>query len=216
MNRRRNSKIKYRTGSDGLLEGYNVDTGEVVWVQESDEDKWGLSKAELDEMKKDFENMKRSESMKKVHLEKKGLTATYSDAKANYICEQIANGKSLKEISKSREDIPTPQAITNWVRRKPEFAVMYKEARRAQAYYHADRAIEIAESVRDKDEVPAAKLKVDTHKWAAGVYNPEELSGRSEKEQKGSSGPVTININTGINKEPEASIEADYEVKDDD
>lgn len=221
--RRNNPHIAVRYASDGREEGYDTRTGQVLWVSETKEE----YEARIAE-EKAASRAKQSESMKQMYAEKKLnqqgpdettpselITTKYTDEKANYICDQLAKGKSLRSICANRDDLPTPQAVSNWVRRKPEFNRMYREARVAKSYYHIDQVADIAESLQDKDEVPVAKEKINAHKWLASTLNPEEFSGKTEADKKGSSGPVTININTGIQKDEPGAIEADFEVKDD-
>ena len=61
----------------------------------------------------------------------------------------------------------------------------------------AEAAIETAEGVRDKDDVPAAKLLVDTYKWAAEVNDPATY-GKKVAHSGEVNGNVTLQVITGF------------------
>jgi hypothetical protein len=48
-------------------------------------------------------------------------------------------------------------------------------ARRRGAHALAERNLDTADEVKGKDDVPAAKLKIDTRIWLAGKWNRDEL-----------------------------------------
>ena len=100
----------------------------------------------------------------------------YSDKLADKICNEIANGKSLRKIAKMK-DMPTVSGIMKWLGQtdKSYFVEQYAHAREAQADYYADSIIDIAqECPKVSEAVQRAKLEIDAIKWVAGKLKPKK------------------------------------------
>jgi len=85
---------------------------------------------------------------------------------AHKILELVRNGETISAISRV-EGMPNPGVIYTWLQSHPDFKEAMEQARLDRAEVFHDKAIATAENVTDKDEVPAARLLVDTYKWAA-------------------------------------------------
>lgn len=85
---------------------------------------------------------------------------------AHKILELVRNGETISAISRV-EGMPNPGVIYRWLQSHPDFKEAMEQARLDRAEVFHDKAIATAENVTDKDEVPAARLLVDTYKWAA-------------------------------------------------
>lgn len=120
-------------------------------------------------------------------------------------------GHSLTEISKTLK-IPY-HTIHYWKNRRADFRKDLEAARQGRAFYYEDKALETAEATKGQssEEVAAARLKVDTYKWAAGVNNPETF-GTKTKILGDPNQPLQIIVNTGIIREEDQPIEVPSEV----
>jgi len=106
-----------------------------------------------------------------------GRPSTYTDEIANYICEQIAEGRGLRAIC--REDsMPGRQTILDWLNNDsdPRFAAFrakYARAREAQGDFLDEQMQDVADAARPED-VQVARLKIDTMKWRAAKLAPKK------------------------------------------
>jgi 2-methylcitrate dehydratase PrpD len=87
----------------------------------------------------------------------------------------------------------------------------WQEVKKIRGDMHFEQAIEAAETTTE-DNARSQKVKVDTHKWAAGLLN---------KEYSPHQGNVNVQVNVGSEwlsgmktVESEAVEEAEYEVED--
>lgn len=109
------------------------------------------------------------------------------------ICDQVAQGKSLRAIS-AQSEMPSYNALLRWSKEHPELSKMLRAVREARARHFEDAAIEAAEAAEGKD---ADRLKVDTYKWAAEVNDPVTY-GKKLAHSGEVKGGFTINVVTGF------------------
>ena len=123
-------------------------------------------------------------------------TVPYSLDLARRIVNYLLDGLTLRQISRKGEtpDYPT---LLSWIKENAEFAALLAGIKAAKAYAYEEAAIETAEGVRDKDDVPAAKLLVDTYKWAAEVNDPA-VYGKKLAHSGEVKGNVTLQVITGF------------------
>jgi hypothetical protein len=120
------------------------------------------------------------------------------------ICDMIVKGESLTSIC-SMPDFPSMGAVYLNRRWFPEFDDRIRDAYRIRAEMFHDLAITTAMEVTNKEDVPAAKLKVDTLKWAAEKGDRSRFG--STEQVSGQQGGIQIIIDTGINKHIGADIQ---------
>lgn len=90
-----------------------------------------------------------------------------------YICDQIAEGRSLWEICHDPKvpHVPAYSVVRYWARKDPIFSADYLRAREAQQESLAEKALSIASGKHpDAEEMDANERRVwiDTIKWSAG------------------------------------------------
>lgn len=93
----------------------------------------------------------------------------YSKDLGDKICLAIYHGSSLVRVCK--ELTVTYQYVFKWLAENQEFADNYARAREAQADYHADEIIEIADTEADSNK---ARVRIDARKWVAGKMKPKK------------------------------------------
>lgn len=114
----------------------------------------------------------------------------YTPEFAAAVCDRLACGESLLSISRD-EGMPNYKTIFNWMRKYPDFAEQYRDARETQAHYHAEMAVQEALVARD----PAlGRLAYDARKWFAGRMAPKTFGDKLVQEHTGADGgPIQIN-----------------------
>ena len=115
----------------------------------------------------------------------------YSPELSDRICQEIADGKSLRTIC-SADDVPSMVTVFSWLRTNEEFLKQYEKAKQEQADALVEEMLEIADDGRndwmDKldrdgnvvgetlntDHVQRSRLRLDTRKWIASKLKPKK------------------------------------------
>lgn len=87
----------------------------------------------------------------------------------NYICQQVALGRSLVSICKE-PDTPAYSTVMEWRAEDEVFAERYARAREDQADFLAEEIIDIADMATDAN---LSRLQIDARKWKAGKLKPK-------------------------------------------
>jgi hypothetical protein len=106
---------------------------------------------------------------------KKGRPSKYSESVANAICEELANGRSLRSVCSSAS-MPTTSMVYRWLNEHPEFQEQYVRAREKQADYFADSVHDIAQF---EEDVARARVRIDAIKWHASKLAPKRYGDRA-------------------------------------
>lgn len=116
-----------------------------------------------------------------------GRPSDYCQETVDRICEELAEGNSLRAIC-ADADMPDARTVHRWLEKSDSFRQQYAHARELQAEGFADEVVEIADSVRrgaTAEDVTAARLAVDSRKWAAGKLHPKKWGERLDVEHGG-------------------------------
>lgn len=127
--------------------------------------------------------------------------APYRRKLARRISQLYLEGYPVSEICKMK-DMPNERTFYRWMREKGEFRELINGARESRAVRYEDKAIQAAEQVDNKEDVPAARLKFDAYKWAAEVNDPSRY-GKKTTISGDASAPIKFIISTGF---PEPSL----------
>ena len=123
-----------------------------------------------------------------------GRPSKFSQYLAENICEQIANGKSLRAIC-AEDDMPPMKTIYRWLEANEEFRHQYARARDRQADHYFEEIVEIADSVEaDSAAVAKARLQVDARKWTLSKLAPKKYGEKTELDVKSSDGSMTPTV----------------------
>lgn len=137
-------------------------------------------------------------------MAQRGRPSSYTDEIAAEICERIADGQSLVAICRD-ESMPSERTVRFWLAREEgNFLPLYVRAREQQTERYVDEMISIADSVAGEREsspaVHAARLAIDTRKWAASKLLPRKYGDRLGVDSTGS---LTIKIVQGLGDAPD-------------
>lgn len=140
-----------------------------------------------------------------------GRPSEFTQEKADYICRELAEGRSLRSICEEK-GTPNITTIFYWLRNYPEFSKQYAEAREMQMERMAEEILQIADDA-DRDTiikkgksgeeyeamnsewVQRSKLRVDTRKWLMSKMAPKKFGEKVSQEISGADGsPLSVNL----------------------
>ena len=135
-----------------------------------------------------------------------GRPTKYSLEIALLICDRIADGESLVQITKDPV-MPKKTAVYEWLLRHKEFAEIYARAREDQADSLADEIQAIADELPmeitddkgvtrfDSAYVTWQKNRVDARKWIASKLKPKKYSDRLTHQGDKESDAIQVDVN---------------------
>lgn len=101
-----------------------------------------------------------------------GRPTIYTQALAESILEELAQGKSLVQVC-SADEMPGLRTVMRWAAENDDFGTQYAHAREAQAEIMDDKILTAADGA-DKDS-QAARVKIDAYKWRASKLAPKRF-----------------------------------------
>lgn len=114
-----------------------------------------------------------------------GRPSMYTQEIADFICERIADGESLRNICLG-DEMPCRSSVFKWLNENKSFSDQYARAREAQADHMADEILAIADET-DRDTIDTeggerannewiarSRLRVDARKWLASKMAPKK------------------------------------------
>lgn len=128
---------------------------------------------------------------------KRGRPSSYSEEVAARICEELADGASLRKIC-SADGMPRKSSVFRWLAdpANESFRIQYAAALEARADTLADEIVDIADDASedfksverdgemveafDHEHVQRSKLRVDARKWVASKLKPKKYGDRIE------------------------------------
>jgi hypothetical protein len=119
-----------------------------------------------------------------------GRPSLYSKELASKICEEIAQGKSLRTICKA-DEMPAVATIFLWFQKHKEFVEQYDKAKQEQAVAMAEEILDIADDGTNDyyenddgkvllaaENIQRSRLRVDTRKWLLSKLVPKKYGDR--------------------------------------
>lgn len=124
-----------------------------------------------------------------------GRPCEYTQDKADYICQELVEGRSLRSICKE-ESMPCIATVFSWFRQKPEFLKQYEKAKEEQADSLAEEMLDIADDGTNDwmekrnaegevvgwtingEHVQRSRLRLDARKWIASKLKPKKYGER--------------------------------------
>lgn len=114
-----------------------------------------------------------------------GRPTIFTQELADKICERIANGDSLRKISRD-EDMPPAGTVLRWVAHDLIFREQYEAAMEQRAEYLFEEMFEIADETNldtietetgerpNAEWISRSRLRVDVRKWALSKMMPKK------------------------------------------
>ena len=124
----------------------------------------------------------------------KARESQYDRAVGEAVCAAISAGATFGDLN-ADPGLPRASTIFRWLRRHPEFAALYAQAREDQAQAKFDLAWDIARAATP-EAVAVARLQVDVLRWQTARLSPSKY-GRPPPEE------LKVIIRTFRDDEPE-------------
>jgi len=126
-------------------------------------------------------------------------TVPFSEYTIHRLLERMSEGEALTKICKD-DAMPSYSQLMRWQKLHPWIRQAIEDARLARAEYHRDRVLAEADSAESwKDPINATQVRIDAHKWAAGV-DDSKYKNNANKVDLSLSIPSTIIVATGISR----------------
>ena len=142
---------------------------------------------------------------------------TYTQRKADIICERIALGESLIRICATTPELPTKMTVLRWLQHpdREDFRSQYTRARQDQADTFIDQCTDIADEVDrdtiikvnkdgseskqpDHEWIGRSRLRVETRLKLSEKLYPKKYKPVEGREHTGADGgPIMIDITRG-------------------
>lgn len=104
----------------------------------------------------------------------------YSEETGLEVCDFVAGGASLNTVA-LRADMPTVRTVLKWLRERPEFAESFGIAMRERGHSVIESMMEVVKKVESGDIDPySAKVILDSYKWLAAKFLPENYGNKVE------------------------------------
>lgn len=98
--------------------------------------------------------------------------------------------KMCLHLFEAKEGRPGTQAVYDWLHATPERWSRWQKVKEMRGELEVDLALQAAEEA-DKDNVQVQRLRVDTHKWRAGILNRDYRPGQSQVQ-------VNVGVQVGV------------------
>ncbi len=143
---------------------------------------------------------------------KTGRPTKYTPELADKICQQLANGISLRTVCKS-DEMPSTVTVFAWMRTNEEFLNQYARAKQESADAMAEEVLYIADTqetgttttikgdgsveTKEEDMLGHRRLQIDTRKWLMAKMKPKKYGDKLDV----TTGGESINPYAGLTVE---------------
>jgi len=138
---------------------------------------------------------------------KVGRPEIWSQELADRVCEQIAQGKSMRTVC-SGDDMPAMATLFRWLRTHEEFREQYARATEERTEAMAEDILDIADDgsndlmtiqkgkieyeIENKEVTNRSRLRVDTRKWLMAKMKPKKYGDKLDLTSDGKALPAPI------------------------
>lgn len=136
-----------------------------------------------------------------------GRPSKYTQEIADYICEQMIEGRDLCDICND-EGVPARVTVYRWRRDYPEFDTQYARAREALADWELNHLKQLAESCTEEN-VNSTRVKLNHYQWRLMKIAPRTYGDKVKTEITGvDGGAIQVEQTTVDSRELDADQRA--------
>lgn len=145
-----------------------------------------------------------------------GRPSDFTPELADRICEQLADGNSLRSICQA-EGMPNRSTVARWLATNEQFRDQYAHACEMRQEELFDQIIEIADTpmvgqksvskatgleITEADMIEHRRLQVEARKWTLGKMAPKKYGDKVQQELTGADGgPIKTESNVTLSAE---------------
>jgi hypothetical protein len=131
---------------------------------------------------------------------KGGRPTIYTQELADKICEQLADGKSMRSVCR-QIDMPAMSSVFKWLRENDTFSQQYAKAKEESADAMAEDLLEIADTpvmgeiktikpdgtveIKQDEMLGHRRLQVDARKWLMAKMKPKKYGDKIDMTSDG-------------------------------
>lgn len=105
------------------------------------------------------------------HIKRRTIASNLDKIGERTLLEKIASGMTMAGLA---EELRISNlSLYHWIKKEPERQERFAQARAIAADQWAEECLDIADTA-DAVSANAARLKIETRKWLAGVTNPDK------------------------------------------
>ena len=121
--------------------------------------------------------------------------STYSFELCKQICDEIADGRNIKEILKSSDDYPEWSAFRRWKNENEELRTLYVSSQTDKAMALESEIDELRDELRlKKIDANTYNVLVQTIKWKMAKFYPKVFGDASKLTLEGGDKPIQISF----------------------
>ena len=136
-----------------------------------------------------------------------GRPSSFTQAMADKICAELAQGRSLRSVC-APDEMPSVATIFNWFRTQPDFLEQYARAKEESADALIEEMMDISDDgtndymtitkgdksyeVVNGEAIQRSRLRVDTRKWVASKLKPKKYGDKIDHTTNGKDLPTPI------------------------
>lgn len=133
---------------------------------------------------------------------KLGRPTKFTQELADAVCEQIAQGKSMRTVC-APDEMPAIATLFRWLREHESFREQYARATEERSEAFAEETIDIADDslslAQESDDpkranalVQAQRVRIDTRKWLMAKMKPKKYGDKLDLTSDGKALPTPI------------------------
>lgn len=136
-----------------------------------------------------------------------GRPTKYTKELADLICEQLADGKSMRTVCR-QEGMPSMSTVFKWLREDLAFSQQYEKAKEESSDAMAEDLLDIADTpvmgeiktikpdgtieIKQDEMLGHRRLQVDTRKWLMSKMKPKKYGDKLDMTTNGKDLPTPI------------------------
>lgn len=136
-----------------------------------------------------------------------GRPTVYTQELADLICEQLADGQSMRAVCR-KDEMPSMSTVFKWLRENEEFSQQYAKAKEESSDAMAEDLLDIADTpvmgeiktikpdgtieIKQDEMLGHRRLQVDARKWLMSKMKPKKYGDKLDMTSGGERLEVTV------------------------
>lgn len=124
-----------------------------------------------------------------------GRPSEYNFEVCKLICNEVAEGKNIKQVLEGKKEYPTWTSFRRWKNDNEELGTLYTRSIQDKAEMVDSEIDSIMQDMKaDKISFQVGRVLIDTLKWKAAKYYPKMFGDASKLTLEGGDKPIIISF----------------------